>query len=172
MEKGKNKQGESSYTDMKVSVQENWHWGTVRCLLFFLLLISHCSLLQDTEICPVLHSRSSSIILYIVCGRVTPKLLICRSPSFPPLVTVSSFSVSVSLFLFCKQIHLCHFLDSTYKWCTIVFLCLTYFSYCANVWAQYPCCCAWHHFSLPRLSRVPLRVCTASSLSFNLSVGI
>ena len=33
-------------------------------------------------------------------------------PHLSPLVTLSLFSVSVSLFLFCKQVHLCHFLKT------------------------------------------------------------
>ena len=47
-------------------------------------------------------------------------LLIPNSQSFPPpltpppLATTSLFSMSVSLFLFCRYVHLCHILDSTY----------------------------------------------------------
>ena len=33
-----------------------------------------------------------------------------------PLATKSLFSMSVSLFLFCSRVHLCHILGSTYKW--------------------------------------------------------
>ena len=47
-------------------------------------------------------------------------------PSFPvsSLITVSLFSVSASLFLFCKSVHLCHILDSTYKWYHMVLVAL------------------------------------------------
>ena len=43
------------------------------------------------------------------------------SPSFPPLsfsslATTSLFSLSVSLFLFHRYVHLCHILDSTFKY--------------------------------------------------------
>ena len=44
-----------------------------------------------------------------------PKLLIYASP-LSPLVTISLFSMSVNLFLFCKKVHLYHFLDSTGMW--------------------------------------------------------
>ena len=37
-------------------------------------------------------------------------------PTASPLVTASLFSKSVSLFLFCKQVHLYDFSDPTYKW--------------------------------------------------------
>ena len=42
-----------------------------------------------------------------------------KLPNYPfPRCNVSSFSKSVSLFLFCKQVHLYpFFLDSTYKGC-------------------------------------------------------
>ena len=48
-------------------------------------------------------------ILYIVV-YVHPKLIIYPSSTPSPFVTVSLFSISVGLFLFCNYIHLCHFL--------------------------------------------------------------
>jgi len=53
----------------------------------------------------------------------------CRLHSISPLITISLFSVSVSLFLFCKQVHY-HFLESTYQWHHMIFLFLplTYFT--------------------------------------------
>ena len=38
---------------------------------------------------------------------------------------MSLFSMSLSLFLFCKQVHLCHILDSTYQFSSFAQLCLT-----------------------------------------------
>ena len=62
------------------------------------------------------------------CQSQTPWLSL---PSTLPLITISSFSKSVSLFLFYKEICLYHFLlDFAYKWYHTVFLfillCLTY----------------------------------------------
>ena len=37
-------------------------------------------------------------------------------PSPPPLATTSLFSVSVSLFLFQREVHVCRILDCTFKW--------------------------------------------------------
>ena len=57
-------------------------------------------------------------------------------PSIPSfLETTSLFFFSESLFSFCRQVHLCHILDSTYKWyhMVFVFLFLTYFTYCDNL---------------------------------------
>ena len=48
------------------------------------------------------------------CVHINPLLSIYSSP-ISPLVTVSLLSKSVHLFLFCKQVHLHYFLDSTYK---------------------------------------------------------
>ena len=72
-------------------------------------VLFHYRLLQDTEY---------SSLCYIVgpsCLSIYPKLLIC--PSFPSsLVAISLFSISLSLFLFCKYDHLYYFfLDSIHK---------------------------------------------------------
>ena len=62
-------------------------------------------------------------ILYIIvciCPSQTPNPSLPHAPS--PLATTSPFSMSVSLFLFCRWVHLCHILDSTYKWYHTVFV--------------------------------------------------
>ena len=102
---------------------------------------------------PVLYSRSL-LVIHFKYSRVymsIPKSLIIPfpHPSRPP-TTISSFSKSVSLFLFYKQFHLCHFfLDSMYKGCHTVFplLCLTDFTQCDSLWVH-PCCCKWRCFVL------------------------
>ena len=61
----------------------------------------------------------------------TPNPLSIPLPSHPlPLAITSLFSISVSLFLFCRYIQLCNILDSTYKWShmAFVFLFLIYFT--------------------------------------------
>ena len=50
-----------------------------------------------------------------------------------PLTATGLFSMSVSLFLFCRLVHLCHILDSTYMWYHKVFGFLTYFTYFDNL---------------------------------------
>ena len=56
-------------------------------------------------------------------------ILIYPSPHLSPMVTISLFSKSLSLFLFCKYVPLYHVLDSTSKHnhMIFIFLCLTYF---------------------------------------------
>ena len=55
-------------------------------------------------------------ILNIAVSMLIPNSLTIHSPHPSLLVTISWFSKSVSLFPFCKCIHLYHFfLDSTYK---------------------------------------------------------
>ena len=47
------------------------------------------------------------------------------TPSLPtssPLPTTSLFSLSVSLFLFCRWVHLFHILDARYTWQNVVFV--------------------------------------------------
>ena len=61
-------------------------------------------------------------VMYRGVFRVNPKLLIYPSPfPFSPLVTISLFSMSVGLFLFCLYVHL-YFFDSTYKQYHMVFV--------------------------------------------------
>ena len=73
----------------------------------------------------------SRTLLFIHSIYNSLHLLIPNSQSFPSSIlgNHSLFSVSVSLFLFHRYVHLCHISDSTYKWYHIfVFLCLTYFT--------------------------------------------
>ena len=62
---------------------------------------------------PVLYRRP--------CLPVKPKLLIYPS-STPFLFGNHKFFSCVWVFLFCKQIHVYHFLDSIYKWYYMVFV--------------------------------------------------
>ena len=111
----------------------------------------HVSILPQTPLpSRLLHNIEQSSLCYTVgpcwlsflniavctCQSHNPKLPNYPLPHFSPLVTISSFSKSVSLFLFCKYIHLYNFfLDSTYKRYHMVFLflCLTYFTQCDNL---------------------------------------
>ena len=101
-----------------------------------------------------------SDLIWSECVYFTPKFLIYPPNHLSPLITISLFSMSVSLFLVCKQIHLYHFLDSTYKCYHVVFVfarltSLTmitmgyYLGYYQGyyLWV-YPCCCKWHYFIL------------------------
>ena len=60
-------------------------------------------------------SPCSTVGLFCVrsCAHVNLKLLIHPSPLFH-LETIIFFSMSVGLFLFCKQVHLCHFFQIPY----------------------------------------------------------
>ena len=64
------------------------------------------------------------------CVSAHPSLSVCLSPL--PLITVSLFSTSVTLF--CRQVYLYPFFDSTYKQhhMIFIFLCLTHFTQYAN----------------------------------------
>ena len=59
---------------------------------------------------PVLYSRSLLVICFTCSGVYMSVPISPFIPSsFPPLVTISLFSTSVTLFLFCQKVHLCHF---------------------------------------------------------------
>ena len=85
-------------------------------------------LLQSIEQSLVLYSRSLLVICFIYGSGYLwiPNSQFIPHPLLSPLVTVSFFSMSMSLFLFYKFICII-FLDSTYKWyhMIFVFLCLT-----------------------------------------------
>ena len=77
---------------------------------------------------PVLYSRE---LLSLFIHPIYEFAFANPSPCAPsPLATASLFSKSVSLFMFCRYVHLCHILDSTYKWyhMVFVFLFLTWLS--------------------------------------------
>ena len=58
----------------------------------------------------MLHSRFSLVICFIhSCVYVSIPISQFTPPPLPPLVSISLRSTSVSLFLLCKQVHLCHF---------------------------------------------------------------
>ena len=75
---------------------------------------------------------SKTLLIHFICVRMYLSILnsqIYPSPSLSPLVTISLFSMSVGLFLFCKYILLYlfffFFLDSTYKWSSDICLSLS-----------------------------------------------
>ena len=60
---------------------------------------------------PVLYSRSL-LLIYVICSSIrifTPSSWFIPTPHLSPLVTISLFSKSVSLSLFCKLVHLHQF---------------------------------------------------------------
>ena len=67
------------------------------------------------------------------CVYVNLNIWIYLSTSFP--ITISLFSMSVTLFLVCKDVHLYHFffLDSTYKIGHMICLFLSYVTQCDNL---------------------------------------
>ena len=74
-----------------------------------------------------LDKRYSTTLLSIHSNCNSLHLLTPSSPSIAlpppsPWATTSLFSMSVSLFLFCKQAHLCPIVDSTCKWYHMVFV--------------------------------------------------
>ena len=72
-------------------------------------------------------------ILYVICVSVNFILVIYLSLSLFPFNNHSLFSMSVSLFVLCKQDDLYYILDSTYKRYHRIFVfCLTYFTYYDN----------------------------------------
>ena len=103
---------------------------TYICTYIIFKIIFHYKSLWDIVQFPVAYSKSLLVIYFIyscICLLI-PYSQFIPSPHLSPLVTRSLFSMSVSLFLIFKQIHLCYFLDFTYKWYHIfVFLCLTSF---------------------------------------------
>ena len=91
-------------------------------------------------------------------------------PPLFPLLNISLFSTSVTLFLFCKFVHLYHFFYSTYKWYHMIYL---FFSlWLHSVWQSLgPSTLLQMTLfrSFLWLSNISLYICTTSSLSIPLS---
>ena len=102
------------------------------CMSTFHILF-HRGLSQDIEYgCPLLYSGT---LLFTHSIYNSLHLLIADSQPLPPrlgsrLAVTSLLSISMSLFLFCRQAHLCHVLDFSYRGYHGVFvlLFLTYFT--------------------------------------------
>ena len=94
-------------TAQGVTVRQGWVTEHTRTLDKFPRVIYTKTLLFINPICNNLHLLTS---VYIPHSQS-----FAPSPHFP-LATTSLFSVSVSLFLFCRYVHLWHIVDSTYKW--------------------------------------------------------
>ena len=77
-------------------------------------------------------------------------------------------SMSLSLFLFCRQVHLCYILYSKSKWHHIVFAICFLTSLRMIISSLHQCCCKWQYFIVFTASSIPLYTCTPSSLSIPL----
>ena len=101
--------------------------------LLFFKLVSHLGYYRVLSRIPWLYSRSFLFICfnYSSVYRLIPDSQLVPPPPSPPLVTISSFSKSVSLLLFVNMLVYIIFLDSIYKeyHMIFVFLCLTYCIY-------------------------------------------
>ena len=124
----------------------DYHAQNVVFVIFFSIMVYSGCRIQFS----VLYSRT----LLLTHHHISLRLLIPISQSFPPLITsplaiTSLFSVSVSLFLFCRQALLCRILDSTFKRYHMVFvlLLLTYFTQYVSLQAH-PSCYKRHYFIL------------------------
>ena len=75
--------------------------------------------------------------------------------SLSPLVTISLFFMSVSLFFFCIWIHLYNFLDSTYKW-YIIFV----FLWLSMIFSRFIHVCCKNFILFLWLNNIPLYIYT------------
>ena len=96
------------------------------------------------------------------------------TPHFPPLVSICFFSTSVSLFLPCKPVHLDHF--SRFQIYALIYnICFSLSDLLHSVGQSLDPSTSLHMTqfrSFLWLSNIPLYICTTSSLSICLSMGI
>ena len=114
----------SDWTELNIHTHMHTHTHTHTHILFCILF--YYGLLPNTEygsLCYIVGPCCFST-LYIVFVSANPKLLIYPSFLVSSLITVRLFSMSAPLFLFCKSVHLCRILDSTYKWYKMVLVVL------------------------------------------------
>ena len=96
------------------------------------------------------------------------------SRRIPPLVSIHLFSTSVSLFLPCKLVHLYQF-SRFHIYALIYDICFSLSDLLHSVWQSLgpSTSLQMSQFrSFLRLSNIPLYICTTSSLSIHLSMGI
>ena len=92
-------------------------------------------LLPDIEYSSLLLYSKSLLFIYCICSSVCLLIPNSNLSLLPPLETVSLVSMSMSLFLFCKQVCLYNILGSTYKWYrTFVLLWLTSLSVIVSIY--------------------------------------
>ena len=94
---------------------------------------------------------------------------------FPPLVSIHLFSTSMSLFLPCKPVHLYHFSRFHIYGITTYDICFSLSDLLHSVWQSLDPSTSlqitqFHSFLW--LSNVPLYICTTSSLSIHLLMGM
>ena len=122
-----------------------------------------------------LYSRLSiSYILVYICQSKSPNSSPCAPPPVSPLVSIRLFSTFVSLFLPCKPVHLYHF-SRFHVYALIYDTCFSLSDLFHSVWQTLGPSTSlqmtqFHSFLW--LSNIPLYICTTSSLSICLSVGI
>ena len=113
------------------------------------------------------------------CIHVNPFLSVhhttTTTPSrFPPLVSIRLFSTSVSLFLPCKPVHLCHF-SRFHIYALTYNICFYLSDLLHSVWQSLDPSMSLQMTqfrSFLWLSNTPLYICTTTSLSIHLSMGI
>ena len=146
-------------------VRHDWSDLAAVVAAFLFIFFSIMAYRRISTAVAVLHSRAllsihpvyDSLHLLMLQMLASAKLLLQPCPS-SHLATTSLFFMSVSLFLFCRYVHLCPVLDSTCKWYHMVFVFLTISSHSSSVLLQN----ALFH-SLLWLSDTPLYVGTTSS---------
>ena len=128
-----------------------------------------------------LNSRFLLVIYFIHIGVYMSipisKFIPAPPPPFPcflPLVSKHLFSTSVSLFLPCKLLHLYHF-SRFHIYALIYDICFSLSDLPHSVWqplgpSTFLQMTQFHSFLW--LSNIPLHICTTSSLSICLSMGI
>ena len=118
---------------------------------YFLYYFPSWSILGDQKQVPMLYSRTL-LFIHSKCNSfclLTPSSHTIQQSHSLPLLLVNHkvfFLLCLSLFLFCRQVHLCLILDSTsmisYGICLFF---LTYSTQHENL-QLHPCCCEWHCF--------------------------
>ena len=141
------------------------HW------LFFLIFEFYFIFLYSRFLL-VIHFIHNSVYMSIPISQFIPP----PPPPlhFPPLVSIRLFSTSVSLFLPCKTVHLYHF-SRFHIYVLIYDICFSLSDLLHSVWQSLDPTNSlqmtqFHSFLW--LSNIPLYICTTSSLSIHLLMGI
>ena len=151
----------------RVEIRMQQEWSTYRLFFFFWILFYFLY----SRFLLVIHFIHISVYMSVTISQFIPPPPPRR---FPPLVSICLFSTSVSQFLPCRPVHLYHF-SRFHIYVLIHDICFTLSDLLHSVWRSLDPSTSLQMTQFRSffwLSNIPLYICTTSSLSIRLSMGI
>ena len=155
----------------------DWSWDYLRfrnLVCFFWIFEFYFIYFFIHQVLISYHFIHISVYMSIPISQFIPPPPRPHTPCFPPLVLIRLFSTSVSQFLPCKLVNLYHF-SRFHIYVFIHDICFSLSDLLHSVWQSLDPSTSLQIMqfrSFLWLSTIPLYICTTSSLSIHLSMGI